>query len=74
MIKYHNPDSCNKCKGKNEIVNTEFVAGHMCEAETKCTECGFKDYWGAGHFESGQNMKSNCSTYSFENGRRVDYD
>ena len=74
MIKYHNPDSCNKCKGKNDVDITAFDEGHMSEAKTECLDCGFNDFWAYGFFESGEDMGTNCKTYSFKNGKRVDYE
>ena len=64
-IKYHDPDSCNKCSGQNRIIETSFEGGIMSEAKTKCTECGFEDYWAYGWFESGAEIESKCKTYSF---------
>lgn len=64
--KYHNPDSCNKCKGRNEYIQPSYDSGHLHETKTKCESCGFEDYWAYGFFESGTEMVSNCDTYSFD--------
>ena len=69
MTDYHNPDSCNKCKGQNEFFEPNYDLGFLHETETKCEECGFEDYWAHGFFESGSEMESNCDTYSFDNYR-----
>ena len=67
MTEYHCMDSCNKCA--SETITSRVAqsdGGHISECETKCTVCGFKDYWAYGFFESGQEMVSNCEKYSFE--------
>lgn len=65
-VEYHNKYSCNKCKGENEVTVTDSLDGHtIMGAKTKCSECGFEDYWCTGFFESGQDMISNCQKYSF---------
>lgn len=62
--KYHNMDSCNKCKGSNLIVKVvDSVNGHISECETRCESCGFDDYWAYGFFDSSQFMESNCKRY-----------
>jgi len=58
--KYQNPYTCNKCTGQNNI-NGDLREG---EAMTECTECGFKDFWAYGFFESSQEMESNASSYT----------
>ena len=66
-VKYHDINSCNKCKGKNDLIKPYYEDGHiLMESETKCTICGFRDYWAHGFFESGSEIKSNCETYSFD--------
>ena len=64
--KYHNPESCNKCGGVAEYVGKVYDGGLMSECSTKCTECGCKEYWAYGFFESGSEMESNCKQYSYE--------
>ena len=66
MTDYHNPESCNKCKGDNILIDEIYDVGSLCEAKTKCSKCGFEDYWAYGFFESGSMMKSNCETYNFK--------
>ncbi len=61
--KYHNIHSCNKCRGRNDITVTDTVEGYLCECKTKCTACGFEDYWAYGFYESGEHMESNCEKY-----------
>ena len=63
MTIYHNPDSCNKCSGKNIVDVVDMADGHMSECKTKCTECGHIDYWAFGYFESGSEIESKCKTY-----------
>lgn len=59
-------NSCNKCKGENEVIVTDTLDGHtIMEAKTICEVCGFEDYWAYGWFESGRDMTSNCEKYSF---------
>jgi len=65
-INYHNPNSCNNCRGPNELDERSSDNGILYEARTKCTRCGFEDYWAHGWFESGSEMVSNCETYSFD--------
>lgn len=66
-VEYDEPSSCNKCKGKNELVRPYYEDGYiLMESGTKCTKCNFTDYWSHGFFESSQYMESNCKTYSFE--------
>lgn len=67
MTDYHNPDSCNKCKGQNIFIKEIYDNAFLCEVQTKCSECGFEDYWAYGFFESSTEMKSNCETYNFNN-------
>jgi len=56
--KYDSPHTCNKCgKQTNEIKVTDSLNGYMHECKTTCTNCGFKDYWAHGFFESGQEMQ-----------------
>ena len=66
MTEYHEPSSCNKCKGLNKFTNEVWEESVMYETRTECTKCGHKDYWAYGFFESGSDMKSNCDTYSFD--------
>jgi len=60
---YHQPESCNRCKGESELTLKLFIESHLCEAATKCNECGFTDYWAYGFFESSSEMESNCEKY-----------
>ncbi len=66
-VEYHDPSSCNKCKGNNEFIKEVYDSGILHEAETRCETCGFQDYWAYGFFESGSEMVSNCRKYSFNN-------
>ena len=66
MTRYHEPSSCNKCRGINEFINEAWEGSLLCEVSTKCTECGHEDYWAYGFFESGAEIVSNCETYSFD--------
>ena len=38
-------DRCSQCNGANELSNLDAVEGHIMSVNTKCTECGWKDYW-----------------------------
>jgi len=67
---YHCYDSCNKCSGVNDFNAVYSDTGHIEECETKCTICGFKDYWAYGFFESSQEIESKCKTYNFSQGRK----
>ena len=60
---YHNPDSCNKCKGVNAFIRPSYDSGLLHETQTRCESCGFEDYWAYGYFESGTEMESNCEKY-----------
>jgi len=68
MAIYHKLESCNKCKGENdiEVIANDNGDGLVCEAKTKCQTCGFIDYWAYGYFESGNEIISNCETYGEE--------
>jgi len=63
MSEYHVITSCNKCAGYNEVDVCDSVGGGVSEATTECIDCGFKDFWAYGHFESGTEMVSNCQKY-----------
>ena len=63
---YDNPNSCNRCGGENIVNQTDSIEYTMCEAETECKDCGFKDYWAYGHFESGAEIVSKCKKYSLQ--------
>ena len=64
MGTYHCMSSCNKCGGPNEVKPTDVLDGHtICEADTVCSDCGFKDSWAYGFFMSGSYMESKCGTY-----------
>ena len=64
-VKYHRPDSCNRCSGKNSYKITSYLDGvTMLECKTVCTVCGFTDYWAHGFFESSQDIECKCKTYT----------
>lgn len=63
MTEYHVKESCNKCAGENELIKPSCEEGYAYETKTKCTKCGFDDYWAYGYFESSQEMESNCKKY-----------
>jgi hypothetical protein len=57
---------CNKCgERSNELFEKDSIANTVCEYETKCTKCGFKDYWAYGFYESSGRIESKCKKYSF---------
>ena len=60
---YHDPNSCNKCGGDNEVTPTDYINYDMSEAKTKCRDCGFEDHWSYGYFDSGSDGLSNCKKY-----------
>jgi hypothetical protein len=63
MGRYHKPESCNYCGGKNALTVTDGLDGHMHECKTVCEECGKADYWAHGFFESSQEIEGKCETY-----------
>ena len=64
MTEYHKIESCNKCRGSNELSFQSYDSGVLHEARTKCSDCGFEDLWVHGFFESGTEMISNCEKYT----------
>lgn len=64
-VNYHNPESCNKCSRDNQLEAISYENGFISECKTKCSTCGFEDYWAYGWFESGTEMLSKCLTYNF---------
>lgn len=64
-VEYCCHDSCNKCGGVNNSTTTDSLDGRMLECKTVCVNCGFRDYWAHGFFESSQEIISKCKTYSF---------
>ncbi len=67
MNKYDAVDSCNKCGGRNKVVEVDSMwhAGMqvMSEAETECGDCGFMDYWAHGCFQSHLDGYDSCEKY-----------
>ena len=64
-IQYDDPDYCNKCGEKsNDILGNCYDSSHLCEATTKCTICGFEDYWAYGFFESGSEIAGKARKYT----------
>lgn len=51
-INYDNERICSKCGGQNDYKVVESINLHPCETETHCTECGWKDYWSYGWYDS----------------------
>ena len=64
VFTFHRKESCNKCTGENEIKIIDTDDGHISECETVCRNCGHRDYWAHGYFQSGSEMKSKCKTYT----------
>lgn len=60
---YHEPSSCNRCGGCNEIKIKDSIDHIMCEAETTCQSCGFEDYWSYGFFQSSDAGYNFCRKY-----------
>jgi hypothetical protein len=67
MSEYHKPESCNRCRGVNEVISVSSENGVMSEGKTKCSKCGFEDYWAYGYFESGNEAESKCEKYNLNN-------
>jgi hypothetical protein len=61
--KYHRKETCNNCGSLNEIKWVDGEDGIMHEGETKCTCCGFSDYWAHGFFASMQDGYDKCEKY-----------
>lgn len=66
-MEYDCLESCNKCGGANNITPKSMEGTIVCEAETECTHCGFKDYWAYGYFQSGSEIIGKSEKYSFDN-------
>lgn len=49
---YDDPNLCVKCGKLHTIVKQVHIESHMAEAETECHNCGHKDYWAYGWFQS----------------------
>lgn len=64
--KYDNKYNCNKCGETyvNTIKVTDYINNIMCECETTCINCGFKDYWAYGFFESRSDGFNETGRYS----------
>jgi DNA-directed RNA polymerase subunit RPC12/RpoP len=54
MTDYDEMMKCSKCGGKNKVIPVAHDEGYVCETETECQECGYKDYWAYGFFEGGE--------------------
>lgn len=50
--KYDNMYVCIKCSGSNDVKTVTTDGGYTSEAETYCMDCGHKDYWAYGFFNS----------------------
>ena len=60
---YQHKESCNKCSGTNTIKEVDSENGVVYEAETTCKDCGFRDYWATGFFQSGMDGYDKAKTY-----------
>lgn len=65
---YHCPDSCNKCGGTNA---TRVDIHYVFEGPTVCQNCGHKDYWAYGWFESSEDGLNACRKYINDGGKLV---
>lgn len=72
-VEYHCMSSCNRCGGYNKHSPESLDGYTICEASTKCAECGFEDYWAYGFFELGQEPREDgfggydaCEKYNFQ--------
>lgn len=63
VITYHRKETCNNCGSLNETKQTDGEGGTVYECETKCTCCGFRDYWAHGFFASMQDGYDACEKY-----------
>lgn len=63
--RYHDPTSCNKCGGENDVSKHIRDEHGLSEAQTECLTCGHKDYWAYGYFEGNDEFPSKCDTYQF---------
>ena len=66
MIKYHCPESCNKCNGDNKFILPSYDGSLLLETKTACKDCDHEDYWAYGYFESGSDVLDNCDKYYFD--------
>ena len=65
---YDMPSTCNKCGGaNNRLARDPFYEG-CGETETKCSDCGFDDYWSYGNFESSCDGLNESAKYINDNG------
>ena len=71
VVWYHLETSCNSCGGETFVDPISHDDGYLAEAKTLCRDCGFKDYWVHGFFQSSSEIKSNCLKYSFESGKKI---
>jgi len=61
---YEQNGTCNKCGGLNDLKPVSWIESTLCEADVKCTKCGFEDYWAYGHLESTAEIgRVKCETY-----------
>lgn len=61
-VKYHNPDTCNKCGERANEYRGSFL--YNDEFDTTCRACGHKDHWGYGFFDSAQDGLNACAKYT----------
>lgn len=52
MEEYDDKYECQKCGGTNKIGRGSTDGGYISVCFTECSECGHKDFWAYGHFES----------------------
>ena len=68
-VLYDSMRSCNKCgSNKNTIVVRDSIESTICECDTKCSICGFEDYWAYGFFESRQDGYDKALKYTNDKG------
>lgn len=70
---YDNQYICPKCGGQNDYKVVESINLHPCEIETKCTECGWEDYWAYGGYDSNMWAKAEEAFGQYA-GEDEDYD
>ena len=67
-VEYDSPSSCNSCGAlANTIIIIDSVESIICECTTECKQCGFKDHWSYGFFESRMEGLNNAKRYAQAN-------
>jgi hypothetical protein len=67
---YHDRNTCNNCGARNQILRTYGEDGVIDECDTKCTRCGFHDFWGHGFFLSMTDGYDSCKKYNAKDNQQ----